>query len=646
MSAFTIGFRRGGIHLPRLGLWLDAHKAQAGPERVFVSHAHADHIGAHREVILSAATGRLMQARMGGEREEHILPFKEATSFAHGTAPFEVTLLPAGHILGSAMAWIEAGGESLLYTGDFKLRPSLSAELCEPRCADILIMETTFGRAQYQFPNTEEVMRGVIRFCREALDNEGTAILFAYSLGKSQEMLRGLVDAGLPIMLHGAVHKMTQVYEQFGQTFPPYEQFDADKATGRVLFCPPNIAGSGALRKLGRARTAVLTGWAVDPNCRFRSGTDAAFPLSDHADFPDLIEMVKQVAPKKVYTLHGFAADFAQTLRDLGFDARALSEDEQMRFGFRVEGCGLPAGNERRAGASGHPRPGGAAVPAAQTGVSPANMNTGEASGRAGETPAPLKWDGVATFESFARACVSIAGTSSKPDKTRLLAEYLQALDEDSVALVAAWFAGVPFAASEGMAPRLGWALLRDALCVVGGINAGEFHHIYLKHSDLGETAAEVLERRGVRIANLTLAEADLLFRQVGHARGSGAKLPSLRCALGACSPLEAKYLVRICTSGLRVGLEDGLVEEAIARAFNVKVEEVRQASLLLGDIGGTARLAKQNRLASASIMPLSQLKPVLAVPRERAADAWEQMPLSICFSAPNGRVAAVNAVE
>src|SRR6185369_523996 len=104
---------------------------------------------------------------------------------------------------------------------------------------------------------------------------------------------------------------------------------------------PPNTAGSVMVRNLGRARTAILTGWAVDPNARYRYQCDAAFPLSDHADFPDLLELVKRVRPKKVYTLHGFASDFAQTLRDLGYDAQSLSQDEQFVLPLGSGGSGI-----------------------------------------------------------------------------------------------------------------------------------------------------------------------------------------------------------------------------------------------------------------------------------------------------------------
>ncbi len=237
MSALTFQFYRGGIHFPKLALWLDPHEPQAGPEKVFISHAHSDHIGEHREVILSAPTAHFLRARLGGAREEHVLSFGLPAAFENGGARWRITLLPAGHVFGSAMSWIEAEGQSLLYTGDFKLRRGLSAEPCEPRRAETLIMETTYGQPRYQFPPTAEVLKGVIRFCREAIDNDETAVLLGYSLGKSQELLRGLADAGLPILLHDSVFKLTQIYERLGQTFPNYGKFEGRPVAGSVLIC-------------------------------------------------------------------------------------------------------------------------------------------------------------------------------------------------------------------------------------------------------------------------------------------------------------------------------------------------------------------------------------------------------------------------
>ena len=332
MSLLRLELCAGSLHLSELGLWLDARPAQTGTERVFVSHAHSDHIAAHRHVVLTAPTAALMRERIRGQRQEHILAFGQKAAFALGGVEYYLTLRPAGHILGSAMSFIQAGGESLLYTGDFKLRPGFAAEACAPIRADWLIMETTFGCPRYRFPPAAEVMARIIQFCREALADDATPMLLGYSLGKSQELLRGLASASLPIMLHGAAYKLAKIYEQFGQKFPAYEHFNAETARGKVLICPPSFARSPALQNLGKLRTAIITGWAMDSSCRFRAGTDAAFPLSDHADFAELLEMVELVQPKKIYTVHGFTTEFAATLRDRGWDAQALGRQEQLAF--------------------------------------------------------------------------------------------------------------------------------------------------------------------------------------------------------------------------------------------------------------------------------------------------------------------------
>lgn len=609
MAFPRIEFREGAVHLPELGLWLDAHEPQLGPERVFVSHAHSDHVAAHQEVIVSAPTAKLMQARMGGAQQEHVLRFGEPRRFDYQQSGFQLTLLPAGHIFGSAMALIEAGGERLLYTGDFKLRRSLSSELCEPRAADILVMETTFGRSQYVFPPTDEVLKGVLRFCREALDNEETAVLFGYSLGKSQELLCSLGDANLPLMLHGTVHRLTQIYEQFGQCFPKYERYEAGVARGKVLLCPPNVINSAMLRNLGKSRTAILTGWAVDPNCRYRYQCDAAFPLSDHADFPDLLRLVELVQPKKVLTLHGFAADFAQTLRERGYDAQALSQQEQFALALIHDNNSGLAGSR-----------GANSVPAdsAAAGL-PEDKTT--------ELGAPAAF-GIDSFSAFAETCSRIGADTRKLEKVRLLSEYLRALGGENVALAATWMTGRPFPATQNKVMQLGWAVLRDALCAVGEISESALHQVYLKHSDLGETAAEVLQSRNVT-PSLSLKQLNELFHKLHAARGPLAKTPLLTAAFRQCTGLEAKYLVKIITGDLRIGLKEGLVEEAVAQAFGAPAEEVRQADLLLGDIGATARLASEHRLNQAALTPFQPVKFMLASPEETAADILKRIAVS-----------------
>jgi Cft2 family RNA processing exonuclease len=316
---------RDGIHLPQIGWSLDSRRRV---ERCFVSHAHFDHLARHREILCSPTTAHLAQVRLRGRRTVHALPFGRTESLSLSCA---VTLHPAGHIAGSAMILLEDEQlGSLLYTGDFKLRPGLAAEACAVPRADLLIMETTFGRERYSMPPAEAVWADIVTFCRETLSAGGIPVLFAYSLGKAQEVIAGLGRAGFPLMLHREVERMTRACEACGWKFPEYMEFDSRTAGGYVVVCPPQGRQSAFIRRLPGASTAVVTGWAIDSGARWRSGCDAAFPLSDHADFPDLLRFVEEVRPKRVLTLHGFAADFASELRRRGHDARALSLADQL----------------------------------------------------------------------------------------------------------------------------------------------------------------------------------------------------------------------------------------------------------------------------------------------------------------------------
>lgn len=316
--------RGGGIFLPQLGWHLDT---RAGGGSSFVSHAHSDHLGRHRTTLCTAPTARLMAARLPGRRESLVLPFGDPWPL---TSDARVTLFPAGHILGSAQWLVENEHGRLLYTGDFKLQPGLSAERCATPRADVLIMETTFGKPRYRFPAPERVADEMIAFCREAIAEHAVPFLFCYSLGKSQEVHARLADAGLPIMLHPLTARMTAIYEEFDHRFPAYRLFEPRSAAGHVVIAPPQVDGSPELRTIRHRRSAMISGWALDPWTIPRHRYDAAFPLSDHADYDDLLRFVTAVGPRLVYTVHGFAAEFARDLRARGIEAWALGRENQL----------------------------------------------------------------------------------------------------------------------------------------------------------------------------------------------------------------------------------------------------------------------------------------------------------------------------
>ncbi|MFH1497997.1 MAG: MBL fold metallo-hydrolase [Verrucomicrobiota bacterium] len=316
-----------GIHLPQIDWWLDATRPVP---RSFVSHAHSDHIGRHEETLCTAATARFMRLRQRERGVKHLLPFGQTEQL---TPDCTATLLPAGHILGSAQILLEHSAHGrLLYTGDFKLRPGLAAEPCATPRADVLIMETTFGLPRYRMPPSDQVMADIVGFCRDALAAGETPILFGYSLGKSQEIIRGLLDAGLPVMAHAKTHEMCLAYAELGTPFDGIRLLDTESPAGHVLLIPPQAGTAALFKKIPRRRTAVVTGWALDAGARFRHRVDAAFPLSDHADYPDLLRFVEAVNPARVHTVHGFAREFAADLRRRGREAWALGRDNQLEM--------------------------------------------------------------------------------------------------------------------------------------------------------------------------------------------------------------------------------------------------------------------------------------------------------------------------
>ncbi len=319
-----------GVFLPQIGWALDA---QRPAPRAIISHAHSDHVARHQETLCTPETARLIRERVGGpgRRVWRTLPVGQTESL---TPDCQITLLSAGHITGSALTLLEHQQHGrLLYTGDFKIRPGRVAAPCARPKADVLVMETTFGLPRYVMPSTEEVETRLVQFCREALATGATPVLLAYALGKTQELAALLGEASLPVMLEENAWQLTRACGELGVRLPPCEKFDPQAHAGRVVICPQRAE---ILKWIHPRRTAVVTGWALDKSTRFAAGADEAFALSDHADFNELLAFVEAVEPKVVYTLHGYAREFATTLRARGVEAWALGRGNQLELSLSL----------------------------------------------------------------------------------------------------------------------------------------------------------------------------------------------------------------------------------------------------------------------------------------------------------------------
>ena len=572
-----------GLYLPEPNLWLDPHTAR--PFAV-ITHAHADHVAAHETVICTKPCSALLRKRFSHKGNHIALDHRE--SYEH--AGHLIQLLPAGHVLGSAMVHVTrlSDGASLLYTGDFKLRAAPTSEPAEPIPADTLIMETTFGQPHYVFPPYEELRDRVIRWCRDALDNGETPILLGYSLGKAQEIMHLLHGENLPLAVHETIFSMCQVYEELGVTFPAYSKFQGPQDAGKVIVLPPQMVRNQQIRRMKRTVTAMLSGWGMNAGAKFQSQTDEVFPLSDHADYPDLMRLVEIVKPQLVLTTHGYAAEFARDFRQRSHHAWSLQGRDQLELSLVQE-------------------------------TEPALLASSASEPMAPTTP----------FQRFAHLCDQVGTASGRIKKVAMLAKYFVLLSPTELPLAAWFLAGRPAATRAQLQQmQTGWAIIRLALLEVTGLTMADYRRISQQQNDAGRTTQVVLEQArsvfdpGVHSLESIQQQFDLLR----EARGPLQKTSVLKSIFLSMTPDEARYVVKILTGDTRIGLKEGLLEEALAAAFEQEPELVREAHMLTGDMGQAAILTRQRELASAALVPFQPIKVMLASPKDSAEEIWEKL--------------------
>jgi Cft2 family RNA processing exonuclease len=319
---------QNGIHIKGTRLWLDAKRSA---DFSFVSHAHVDHAVRHKEILSTKATARLYEHRFG-KAKFNILEYNHPKRI-EGT---KVELFPSGHILGGAQILIEISGVKIVYTGDFKLRASLTVKKAEIKKCDILILESTFGLPQYVFPHPKDVHARMVEFVEDTQRRGEIPIFLAYSLGKAQEAMKILSNRGYKLSVHETIYKIAKIYEEFGIKFKNWERYQVRKMEGRVLIVPPWAKNSRMIDNIPRKRVAILTGWALDSGAKDYFGVDEAIPLSDHADFSELMGYVRKAQPQKVYTVHGFP-EFVRFLQEADYDAELLKESTRVKTNFSKE---------------------------------------------------------------------------------------------------------------------------------------------------------------------------------------------------------------------------------------------------------------------------------------------------------------------
>jgi putative mRNA 3-end processing factor len=313
-----------GLFLTLAQLGVDVRRRQP---RCFVSHAHTDHIARHELALATAGTACLYRHRLGPRHRVLEMSYRTPIEFGG----LKLTAFPAGHCLGSAMLLADDGQRSLLYTGDFKLDASATAEAAELPHADILVMESTFGRPHYRLPPRDEVVAQLLDIVFAALADGMTPVVHAYPLGKSQEVTKLLTSNGVPVLQHRVIYEISCIYEECGVDLGDFGLYEGQPLNGHAVITMPRSAREFRLPRLGKTVSIAVTGWAKDAATKYRLGVDHALPLSDHADYDQLVETVRRVEPREVFCTHG-APEFADHLRDLGINAYPLHPPAQRRL--------------------------------------------------------------------------------------------------------------------------------------------------------------------------------------------------------------------------------------------------------------------------------------------------------------------------
>ncbi|MFT4703453.1 MAG: putative mRNA 3-end processing factor [Bradymonadia bacterium] len=318
------------LRATRSGLHCDAGQFVIDPTRkakvAVVTHAHSDHARPGSELYHCSREGeRVMRARVG----------KDANIVGHEWgAPFElggvrVSLHPAGHIRGSAQVRVEHGGEVWVASGDYKRESDPTCTPFEVVPCDVFITEATFALPIYRWEPTEVVVREIWEWWQANKLAGKTSLLFCYSLGKAQRVLAGLTQfTNETAYLHGAALPLTALYRDDGVAMLPTEsatvEGSGEKFEGALVIAPPSASRTTWMRRFKKSETAFASGWMRVRGIRRGRGWDRGFVLSDHVDWPGIIETVDACGASRVLATHGRTDVLVRYLRERGLDADAL----------------------------------------------------------------------------------------------------------------------------------------------------------------------------------------------------------------------------------------------------------------------------------------------------------------------------------
>lgn len=300
MTLITV--RPEGLYCEKGDFYIDPWRPV---ETALITHAHSDHArSGSAQYIATAQSEGILRRRLGEDIQLQGVAYGDKLKLGETW----VSLHSAGHVLGSAQIRVEHRDEVWVVSGDYKRCADPSCAPFEVVSCDTFITEATFGLPIYRWASGTETTRQIYDWWQG--DTERPSILFCYAFGKAQRVLGELTQlTDQPVYVHGAIHVLTEIYRQQGVAMVPTlctsDMPRAHKYTGDLVLAPPSGHRSSWMKRFKNPQTAFASGWMAVRGARRRRGYERGFVLSDHADWPGLIQTVKDTGAKTVYVTHG-----------------------------------------------------------------------------------------------------------------------------------------------------------------------------------------------------------------------------------------------------------------------------------------------------------------------------------------------------
>ncbi len=312
-----------GLLCPAGGFHIDPW----GPvDRALITHAHGDHArSGSRAYLCAGPSARLLERRFGSESLIESLRYGESLAIGGVRVSFH----PAGHILGSAQIRIEGAEGTWVVAGDYKRAADPTCDAFEPVACDTFVTESTFGLPIYRWDPAPAVIGEILEWWDRNRAEGRTSVLFCYTIGKVQRVLAELARlTDRRTFVHGMMLSMIEAYREAGihmlEVAPATDQPRGTKFAGELVLAPLSARGTPWMRRLGDHSDGFASGLMRVRGVRRQRAFDRGFVLSDHADWPALLQTITETGAGRVLATHGHADPLARHLRSHGFDASTI----------------------------------------------------------------------------------------------------------------------------------------------------------------------------------------------------------------------------------------------------------------------------------------------------------------------------------